>query len=85
MGIARGGRRLSRAEAEEIIGKPPGDYTTRHFNDTLPKAEDHQMVWCTDEAVLLLNFTIDDRLVHFVTIYPRPESDWQPFLRWLGL
>jgi WD40 repeat protein len=66
---------MSRAEAEETIGKPPGDYTTRHFNDTLPKAEDHQMIWCTDEAVLLLNFTIRDRLVQVVTTYPRPESD----------
>lgn len=82
--IARLETGMTRAEAEAIVGMPPGDYATRF--STLPfKGDDHQMVWRTDELTLFLQFNLDGTLVQTATIMPNPETVWQRLRRWTGL
>ena len=76
---------MTKAEVEEIMGMPPGDYTTRRFHSTYKPAE-NSLAWWTDEAILDLRFDIFERLVQVNTVLPTPPANWwERLLRFLGL
>jgi hypothetical protein len=76
---------MSKAEAEEVIGMPPGDYTTRRFHSTY-KSEENALAWWTDEAILDLRFDNHEHLYQVNTVLPNPPADWwERFRRFVGL
>ena len=81
MGQVRTG--MSRAEAEAIIGKPPGNYQTRHFNTHPFAIPEDALAWHTDEQVFWVTFH-DGKVFQANETIPRPESHWEKVCRWHG-
>jgi hypothetical protein len=73
------------AEAEKIIGMPPGDYTTRKLRINLKPAGAHQKRWATDAGIHELIFDFDGKMVQRVH-YTEPKETWpQRLRRWFGV
>jgi hypothetical protein len=71
---------ITEAEAEAIIGMPPGDYTTHSLNIQLkPEAADERR-WYTDAGVHALFFDADGKMYAGVH-YKLPSELWLERLR----
>ena len=71
---------LSMAEAEAIIGMPPGDYTTRPHNWRLKAAFDYERRWYTDAGVLSLTFDSEGKMYQRAW-FLEPSESWVDRLR----
>jgi hypothetical protein len=75
---------MTPAEAEEVLGVPPGVYTSRELGYHLELPAPGEMRWQTDTGVLCLTFH-DGRVFQQIFCTPRRDTWFDRLRRWLGV
>jgi hypothetical protein len=80
---------MTAAEAEAVIGLPPGDYRSdpaspRHYAEFLPKPGVRVLEWQADFCTIQVRVGENSGRV-LSTLVGAPPSPWQRLRTWLGL